>query len=487
MHPIGYLPHEKPRTIPQLFFFAFQQLLVMMPATVTVALITGFHTSTTILASGMATIIALLVTKGKIPLYYGSSFSYLAVVVGITGVSYGEIASDETIRIAQFGILMSGFVSIAAGLIVKRAGMKVIKKILPASITGPIAAIIGLSLASIALTGAIGYDPVTSTASASSWWLAIAAILITTIFAVVLKKGVLSQLPILLGIGTTYIIAAILGFVDFSPIVSGGVIAMPHITFPKVHWGAALAIMPIAFATIPESTAHLYQLDNAANSLVKERKDKVEERRQQITNKVLRLKDISNEEAQYIQATTSGDLSDTPTPSWLQKVEISSLLWLSLIADGIGDIVAALIGGPGGTNYGENLSTMQITRVYSKHVIFVAGLLAILCGFFAPLAGLFQSIPGSVFNGVCIYLFGVIAWQGISIMHEDWKEVSSRRGISVSSVVLTFGIGGSYAFNDGIPFMGWNVPAIAFAAIFGIILNLVLLGFEKIGDRKNAD
>ncbi|PKL03086.1 MAG: xanthine permease, partial [Spirochaetae bacterium HGW-Spirochaetae-9] len=109
----GYLPDETPST-GKLIVFAFQQLLVMFPATVTVALLTGFHISTTIFASGLATLAFLLITKGKIPLYYGSSFSYIAAIVSITGASFGKVAPDALISQAQWGIIMSGLVSIVA-------------------------------------------------------------------------------------------------------------------------------------------------------------------------------------------------------------------------------------------------------------------------------------------------------------------------------------------------------------------------------------
>jgi len=451
----GYLPNERPRTTRELVLFALQQLLVMMPATVTVALITGFHVSTTIFASGFATLAALAITKGRIPLYYGSSFAYLAAIGAITVLGPDGFATDETIRIAQFGIIVSGVLSIAAGVVVRFLGMGVIKKVLPGSITGPVAAVIGLSLSVSALTQAIGYDAATGTSQASDWVFAILTILVVTAFTVVLKKGILSQIPILLGIGVVYVIAAVAGKVDFSIITGGGIVQAPHFTLPQVSWPAALAIAPIAIATIPESTAHLVQLDSCVNSLVAERR-------------------AALKAAGKAEQPQGGGLQ-----AGLQNVKIEALLWLSLIADGVGDIAASLFGGPGGTNYGENLSTMMISKVYSWFVIALAAVFAILASFFAPLSNLFRSIPSSVFNGACIYLFGVIAWQGIGIMRNDWEEVSSPRGIAVSSTVLILGIGGSFAASAGVPFFGMNVPAIAFAAIAGIVLNGALVAAEK--------
>lgn len=148
---IGYLPDERP-PVWKLLLYAIQQVIVMFPATVAVALITGFHISTTIFASGLATICFILITKRQIPLYYGSSFSYIAAIAGLmASEALAGAGLNEKIAVAQFGIIMSGFVSILAGFIVNRFGRDSIEKVLPATITGPIAMVIGLTLAGTAL------------------------------------------------------------------------------------------------------------------------------------------------------------------------------------------------------------------------------------------------------------------------------------------------------------------------------------------------
>ena len=132
---IGYLPDEKP-PFWKLILYALQQIIVMFPATILVALLTGFHLATTIFASGFATLGFILVTKRKIPLYYGSSFSYLSAIIGLTGgVAFGEVLPDSAISGVQFGIMASGLVSIAAGFIVSRFGRKSIEKVLPPTVT----------------------------------------------------------------------------------------------------------------------------------------------------------------------------------------------------------------------------------------------------------------------------------------------------------------------------------------------------------------
>ena len=430
---VGYLPDETPTT-GKLIVFAFQQLLVMFPATVTVALLTGFHVSTTIFASGLATIAFLLITKGKIPLYYGSSFSYIAAIVSITGASFGQTAPDALISQAQFGIIMSGLVSIAAGLIVSRFGMEVIEKVLPASVTGSIAMVIGISLAGTAITGAAGWS---NGAANDSAWIAGLVTLFSTITFSVYLKGVLGQLPILFGILVGYLVAIPLGLVNFGAIWSGTVITVPHFTLPTASWMAVAAIMPIAIATIPESTAHLFQLDIYVNDLAK-RKGK-------------------------------------------KEYKIADKLGINLIGDGIGDIVASLFGGPAGTNYGENISTMAITRNFSVKVLGSAAVMAIFLSFFQPLANAINSVPSSVINGACVYLFGVIGAQGVAIMINKKVDLFDARNLAVIAVILVIGLGGSYGFPSGmIPAFGMQLPAIATAATVGIVLNLLL----SIGKKK---
>ena len=428
---IGYLPDETP-SLGKLILFALQQMLVMFPATVTVALLTGFHVSTTIFASGFATLCFLLITRGKIPLYYGSSFSYIAAIVGITGATFGQTVADELISTAQFGIICSGLVSILAGLLVNWFGMKVIEKILPATITGSIAMVIGISLAGTAITYAAGYS--NGVADTKSWIAALITLIATIVFSVYLK-GVWGQISILLGILVGYIASIALGMVDFSTVFAGDIVTVPHFTLPKFSWTAILAIMPIAIATIPESTAHLFQLDIYVNDLAK-KKGKGE-------------------------------------------YKIADKLGLNLIGDGIGDIVSSLFGGPAGTNYGENISTMAITKNFSSVVLAAAAVLAIILSFFTPLANAINTVPSAVINGACIYLFGVIGAQGVAIMINKKVNLFDAKNLAVIACILVIGLGGSYGFPNGmIPIFGAELPAIATAALFGIVLNL-LLSFGK--------
>ncbi|MGD9886640.1 MAG: uracil-xanthine permease family protein [Bacilli bacterium] len=444
---IGYLPDENP-TFLKLVLFAFQQIIVMFPATVLVAILTGFHVSTTIFASGLATLCFILITKRKIPLYYGSSFSYIAAICSITTTEAwtNGVASDSLIGQAQFGIIMSGLVSIAAGLVVSRFSMKTIERILPPTVTGPVAIIIGLSLAGAALNN------VTNVPAGSvqnlSWIIAIVTLLSTILFSVYLKKGTWGQIPILLGLLTGYIVALVIGwiagykFVNFDSLTGQSIITIPHLTLPIPSWTAVVAIMPIAIATIPESTAHLHQLDIYVNNLSLEKKGE-------------------------------------------KSYKIADLLGWNLIGDGIGDMVSGAIGGPAGTNYGENISTMSITKNFSVHVLMAAAIITMFISFITPLSAAVYSIPGAVIGGISIYLFGVIGAQGVAIMIDKKVDLFDAKSLAIIASILIIGIGGSFAFPGGmIPIFGMKAPAIASAAIVGIVLNLIFVGIDKLISLK---
>jgi uracil permease len=444
---IGYLPDERPPFL-ELILFALQQIVVMFPATVLVALITGFHVSTTIFASGLATLGFILVTGRKIPLYYGSSFSYIAAIASIMGAdAFASYSLNDKISIAQFGIVMSGFVSILAGFIIKKSGKKFIDRVLPATVTGSIAIIIGLSLAANAMGNASAIpqgiaEGSKAAASSYAWIIAIITLFSTILYSVYLT-GKLSQLPILFGLLTGYAAAVIIGlatgipFVRFDSITSNSILNLPIFTFPKASWAAIIAIMPIAIATIPESTAHVYQLDIYVNDLARKKGSK-------------------------------------------KKYDIENKLGLNLIGDGIGDIISGLIGGPAGTNYGENISTMAISKNFSVPVLIAAAIITMVISCFTPLINVIYSIPTAVIGGLSIYLFGVIAAQGITIMIDKKVDLFSSKNLAVIAVILIVGLGGSFNFEGGmIPMFGIQLPALATAAVVGILLNLML----SVGDK----
>lgn len=439
---LGYLPQDKP-PFAAMVSLGFQQVLTMFPATVLVAILTKFDVGVTLLASGLGTIIALLVANRKIPMYYGSSFSYISVVITTMSLYAGDCFNDpatiycpDGVRIVQVGILGTAVVEILVGLLIMRIGKANLDKALPPVITGSVAMVIGIALAGAALGMASAH-----------WGVAFITLIATIAFSVYLQgKGIWGMLPILFGAAVGYLVSMAFGIVNYETITQAAWLRMPNITFPAFEdpraWGAILSISLIAIATIPESTAHLYQMSLYIDALAKELKQK--------------------------------------------PLEIKRLIGLNLVADGADDIVVGLLGGCAGTNYGENNSLMAITRNYSVPVIFTAGVIAILLGFVGKLAGLVNSIPTAVTGGLAIYLFGVIGMQGVALIQSEKVNLFEPRNLAIGSTILILGIGGNLALKDGlfpfvIPYVFPNgIPAIVFSALVGILLNVLFVVVKPI-------
>ena len=434
---VGYLPNDTPPWGAMLSL-AFQQVLTMFPATVLVAILTKFDVGVTLLASGLGTIIALLVSGKRIPMYYGSSFSYITVVVTAMSLYANDCFGDpatfycpEGVRLVQVGIIGTAVVEILVGLLIMRVGKQALDKALPPVITGSVAIVIGIALAGAALSMA-----------GANWLVAFVTLVVTIVFSVYLQgKGLIGMLPILLGAIVGYIVSIPLGLVDFGLVGQAEWLRIPNITLPAFAdpraWAVIVSISLIAIATIPESTAHLYQMSLYIDALAKE-------------------------------------LNKAP-------LEIKKLIGLNLVADGADDVIVGLLGGCAGTNYGENNSLMAITRNYSVPVLMAAGVIAILLGFVGKLAALVNTIPVAVTGGLAIYLFGVIGMQGIALIQSEKVNLFEPRQLAVGATILITGIGGNLALPNGlfpfnIPVVFPNgIPAIVFAAIIGILMNVLFL------------
>jgi uracil permease len=437
-HKLGYLPNDQP-PFQQLVLLGFQHVLTMFPATVFVALLTGFHVSTVLLASGVSTIVALVLSRrgiGKfIPLFYGSSFSYIAAYLAITNAEFGVPASDELISTMQAGIVATGILNIIVGFIIRRIGKDAVDKILPPVVTGSVAAVIGFALGFAALDLA-----------AANWGVAILTLVVTVVLSVYMQgRGFIGMLPILLGAVFGYLVSVPLGLVDFAPVNQADWIVAPHLTFPTFTGTlvatAIFSISIMAIATIPESTAHLYQISLYVDRLAEE----------------------SNRE----------------------KYGLDQHIGFNLILDGIGDFINGLVGATAGTNYGENNSLMAITRNYSGPALIAAGVIAILLGFVGKLSALVGTVPLAVSGGLAIYLFGVIGMQGVALMVENKVNLFDPRQLAVGATIMVIGIGGHIGYEGGflpinlLPSIFPNgLPAIATGAVTGILINAIFLIFK---------
>lgn len=456
----GFLPQDVP-SIWATLSLGFQQLLTMFPATVLVAILTKFDVGTTLLTSGLGTIIALLVSKRKIPMYYGSSFSYIAVIqtamLLYANDCYSSTASycPDGVRIVQLGIIGTAIVEILLGLVIMKFGKKVVDKVLPPIITGSIAIVIGISLAYSAIKDSAGWTSGGSVDIASTHWLvAFVTLIATVLFSVYLNnKKLIGMLPILLGAATGYVFACILGMVSFQNVLTAEWLRLPNVTLPDFANPNALSIMFsiafIAIATVPESTAHLYQMSLYIDTLAEE--------------------------------------------MGRPKSSIKNLIGLNLIADGADDLVAGFLGGAPGTNYGENNSLMAITRNYSVTVLMTAAGMAILMSFVGKISALVGTIPQAVTGGLSLYLFGVIGMQGVALIKSENVDLFSPAQMALGAIILVLGIGGSIGLPSGLfPFkipviFPTGIPAIVFSAIVGILFNIIFIIFPKKSEKAAVE
>jgi uracil permease len=441
----GYLPNDRP-PIGQMILLGFQHVLTMFPATVFVAALCGFHVGTVLTVSGVGTIVALLLSKwrlGKfIPLFYGSSFSYiaayLAIVQQMTGSlpQFGVPVPDEVLSTLQAGIIVTGILNIIIGLFIRAVGKDKLDLVLPPVVTGSVAAIIGFGLAYAALGLAN-----------ANWAVALITLLVTILFSVYLQnRGFIGMLPVLLGAILGYVVSALIdpGSVSFAPVAAADWFTVPHFTFPSFTGAlvgtAIFSIAVMAIATVPESTAHLYQISLYVDRFAED--------------------------------------------TGREKYELDKNIGFNLVLDGIDDTLKGLLGATAGTNYGENNSLMAITRNYSGPALIAAGVIAVLLGFVGKLAGLVQTVPLAVSGGLAIYLFGVIGMQGIALMQEHKVSMFDPRNLAVGATIMVIGIGGNIGFEGGFipimipPIFPNGLPAIATAALLGILINAIFLVFK---------
>jgi uracil permease len=442
----GYLPNDVP-PLGQNILLGFQHVLTMFPATIFVAAFCGFHVGTVLLASGISTIVALVLSRRGIgtfiPLFYGSSFSYIAAYLGIvqtmTGAmpAFGVPVPDEVISTMQAGIVATGILNILVGLLIRQIGKDNLDKVLPPIVTGSVAAIIGFGLAFAAL----------GILASANFLVAFITLLLTVLFSVYLQnRGFIGMLPILLGGLAGYIISALIapGSVDLTKTGEAAWLQLPHITFPSFAGPmvvtAITSIAIMAIATIPESTAHLYQISLYIDRLADDMRKK--------------------------------------------RIGLDKNIGFNLMLDGLGDSINGLLGATAGTNYGENNSLMAITRNYSGPALIAAGVISILLGFVGKLQELVASVPPAVSGGLAIYLFGVIGMQGIALMQEHKVSMFDPRNLAVGAIIMVVGIGGNIGYPNGfIPIIvpglfPSGLPAIATAAVLGILLNAIFLIFK---------
>jgi uracil permease len=387
-----------------------QHLFAMFGATVLVPALTGMNAAVALITAGIGTIIFHLCTKGKVPVFVGSSFAFIA---GIQIVMQGDPAR---IPYVQGGIICAGLVYVALSLIILLIGPERMLKLFPPVVTGPVIVVIGLTLAPSALTNASG-----------NWLISIitlAAVIAVSIFA----RGYFKLVPILIGITVGYIASILFdliahpaeALVSFTPILESSWISPfwrigDFFTLPKFELSAILTLAPIALVTFMEHVG-----DITTNGAV-----------------------------------VGQDFLKDPG------------LHRTILGDGLATLAAGLLGGPANTTYGENTGVLAVTRVYNPFVLEIASVFAIALGLFGKVGAILQTIPGPVMGGVSILLFGMIAAVGIRTLAESRLDFSHSRNLIIVALILVVGLG----LSGGVSIGGFQISGLFLAVVLGVIGN----------------
>lgn len=400
---------------------SFQHVFAMFGATILVPLILGMPVSVALFASGIGTLIYQVATQFKVPVYLGSSFAYISAMA----LAIKEMGGD--VSAAQTGIFFVGLIYVLIAGLVKAIGTKWIDTLLPPVVIGPMIIVIGLGLANSAVTSA-GFV-------ADGDWKNVVVAIVTFLIAAFVNtkgKGFAKIVPFLIAIIGGYIVALLLGLVDFTPVLEAVWFELPGFYLPfetgvfksyNFYFGPEMvAILPIAVVTVAEHIG-----DHTV-------------------------------------------LSQICGRQFLKNPGLSR----TLIGDGVATAVSALIGGPANTTYGENTGVIGMTRIASVSVIRNAALIAIAFSFLGKFTALISTIPSAVLGGMSILLYGVIASNGLKVLIESRVDFGQVRNLIVASSMLVLGLGGAVLNIGAITLSGT-----ALSAIVGIILNLILPKAEK--------
>lgn len=409
--------HEKPSTKLGLLL-SVQHIFAMFGATILVPILLKMSVSVAIFCSGLGTLIYIIATKSKVPVYLGSSFAYISAM----GLAIQQRGGD--ISAAQSGVILVGLVYVIIAGLIKALGTGWIDKLLPPIVIGPMIMVIGLGLASTAVTSA-GF---VKDADLRQIFVAIITFLVTA-YINTTAKGFFKIIPFLVGIMVGYVVAVFVGLVDFTAVANAAWIQLPDFSLPFSTGGMfqqyefgitpqALAIVPIAIVTISEHIG-----DHTV-------------------------------------------LSQICGREFLKNPGLTR----TLLGDGIATSVSAFLGGPANTTYGENTGVIGMTRIASVSVIRNAAFIAMGLSVFGKFTALISTIPTAVVGGMSILLYGVIASNGLKVLIEKKVDFSLAKNLIIASAMLVLGLGG--AMLQLSPEL--TLSGTALSAITGIILNLIL-------------
>lgn len=405
---------ETPNSKFEWLILSIQHVFAMFGSTVLVPTLIGLDPSVALFTAGTGTIIYSIITKGKVPVFIGSSFAYIGILA---------VLMDEGREHANFAVITVGFIYVIIAIIITIFGNNWIDKILPPVVMGPLIIVIGLSLAPVAVSN--------SGLSADSlnikWAFISLSTLAVTGFALLKGTKFTKTIPIIIGIIYGYIISIILGEVDLSVYENIKFFVIPDFSFYAINsdvifdLGIVLALIPLVLVTVSEHIG-----DHAVSS--------------RLTGK---------------------------------NFFIDPGLNVTLLADGLATLFAGFVGGPVNTTYAENTGVIGLTRVASVKVIQLAAIIAIIIAFVNPITVFIGSIPLPVMGGISMVLFGLIAQNGITTLVNDHTDYTHPRNTIIIATILVIGIGGAI-IDFSIGNIDISLEKMSLAAVIGIGLHLML-------------
>ena len=423
---------------PKMLLLGFQHMFAMFGATVLVPALTGLSVSATLLFAGLGTLLFHFLTKGRVPAFLGSSFAFIGGYAAVQAM-FGDAAELNWIPYAGVGVACAGLLYVVLSALFKAFGPNKVMRYFPPIVTGPIIICIGMTLANSAINNC-----------ANNWWIAILAIAIVVVCNI-WGKGMIKIIPILLGVVGSYLVAALCGLVDFTPVQQAAWVGLPF------HWkdtafslfgqcdgslliSAIITIMPIALATIVEHIGDMCAI------------------------------------------------SSTVGENFIQDPGLHR----SLLGDGLATALAALFGAPANTTYGENTGVLALTKVYDPRVIRIAAGLAILVSFSPKFAALVSCMPTATIGGVSLILYGMISAVGVRNVVENQVDFTKSRNVIIAALIMSLALGISFSSAGSISFAVGSITislsGLAVAALVGILLNAVLPGNDYVfGKNEQGD
>lgn len=392
---------------PKTLLTGAQMLFVAFGALVLVPLLTGLDPSVALFTAGIGTLVFHSVTKQSVPVFLASSFAFIAPIQGSVA-SFGISAT-------MGGLMAAGLVYVVISQAVRLKGTAWLHRLLPPVVVGPVIMVIGLALAPVAVSMATG-ETSEHIDYGAAIFLSMSSLLVTLILAV-FGRGILRLVPIMGGIATGYVLALMMGVVDFTPVHDAAWLALPSFTAPSFHWAAILFMIPVAIAPAVEHIGDMVAIGS-------------------VTRK-----------------------------NYLEKPGLHR----TLLGDGLATTTAALFGGPPNTTYSEVTGAVTLTRAFNPRYMIVAAVIAIILAFVGKLGAFLQTIPGPVMGGIMTLLFGSIAVVGMNTLVRAGQSLTAARNLVVVSLILVFGIGGMQ-FGGG----QFTLQGVSLAALVGIALNWVL-------------